>query len=383
MRDPSLRHGDAQVSPLSSELWATHGPEFALCSGLCGVVDDMHARESLAVRPAIGLPRPVVVGHRGASAYRPEHTAASYELAIDLGADLIEPDIVVSRDGALVVRHDRELSLTTDVGQHRRFADRRTTKVVRGRPVSDWFVEDFDLDELRSLRAVERFPSLRSVSALYDGRSGILTLAEVVELAQRHSKPHRTVGVLVEISPGLSGGASHVAPLVAAELRRLGVAGATSGVVLQSFEPEALRALREDLGDDGPPMVQLVDDGPENDWLLLPSTLRAMTEYACAVGPSRHRLLLRNPDQSLQGTTDLVDRAGDAGLDVWVWTLCPENAFLPIEWRRGTGLGQHGDGVSEARLLLDLGAAALISDAPDVTLRACAVSEPALVGPVP
>ena len=340
----------------------------------------MHATVSPLLPTAIRSSRPLVVGHRGAPSYRPEHTAAGYELAIDLGADLVEPDVVVSRDGALVVRHDRELSLTTDVARRSRFADRRTTKIVDGRPVTDWFIEDFDLDELRSLRAVERFPSLRPGSARYDGRFGLLTLAEVIELTQRRSTPQRPVGVLVELAPGLTCGSEQIAGLVAAELRRLRLTRADSGVVLQSFEPEALRALREELGDDGPPMVQLVEDGPQYDWLLLPSALRSTREFACAVGPSRDRVVLRNPDQTVRGTTDLVDQAAAAGLDVWVWTLCPENAFLPVEWRRGMDLEQHGDGVTEARLLLDLGVAALISDAPDVTLRAHASPEVALVG---
>src|SRR3712207_2310613 len=103
----------------------------------------MRATESLAVRPATRLPRPVVIGHRGAPAYRPEHTAASFELAIDLGADLIEPDVVVSRDGVLIVRHENELSLSTDVADHPEFADRRTTRVVDGQVCAGWFTEDF------------------------------------------------------------------------------------------------------------------------------------------------------------------------------------------------------------------------------------------------
>src|SRR3954465_13674606 len=118
----------------------------------------MRATASLAVRPATRLPQPVVIGHRGAPAYRPEHTAASYELGIDLGAELIEPDVVVSRDGVLVVRHENELSCSTDVAEHAGFADRRTTRTVKGREVTGWFTEDFTLAELRSLRAVERMP---------------------------------------------------------------------------------------------------------------------------------------------------------------------------------------------------------------------------------
>src|SRR5829696_3028605 len=118
----------------------------------------MRATESLALRQATRLPRPVVIGHRGAPAYRPEHTTASYELAIDLGAEVIEPDIVVSRDGVLIVRHENELSWSTDVGSRPEFAGRRATKVIDDKPCAGWFAEDFTLAELRTLRAVERMP---------------------------------------------------------------------------------------------------------------------------------------------------------------------------------------------------------------------------------
>jgi glycerophosphoryl diester phosphodiesterase len=138
-----------------------------------------------SVLPATAVP--LVVGHRGAPAYRPEHTRESYELAIHLGADMIEPDVLVSRDGALVVRHESALSLTTDVADRPEFADRRRPGLLRRETVLDWFLEDFDLAELRTLRAVERMPALRPLNTAYDGRSGILTLAEVVELARARS----------------------------------------------------------------------------------------------------------------------------------------------------------------------------------------------------
>src|ERR1700712_847876 len=141
----------------------------------------MRATESLAPVPVTRLPRPVVIGHRGAPAYRPEHTVASYHLAIDLGAELIEPDIVVSRDGVLVVRHESELSLSTDVAARPEFADRRSSREADGKLSVGWFTEDFPLAELRTLRAMERMPDLRPLNTAYDGRFGILTLAEVVE----------------------------------------------------------------------------------------------------------------------------------------------------------------------------------------------------------
>src|SRR5688572_15246968 len=163
----------------------------------------MRATELLAVRPATRLPRPVVIGHRGAPAYRPEHTAAGFDLAIDLGAELIEPDVVVSRDGALVVRHESELSWSTDVSDRPEFADRRTTKAVDDVPCTGWFAGDFTLAELRTLRAVERMPELRPLNAAYDGHFGILTLAEVVELARTRTTADRQIRVLAELKhPG-------------------------------------------------------------------------------------------------------------------------------------------------------------------------------------
>ena len=159
----------------------------------------MRATESLALRPATRRPRPVVIGHRGAPAYRPEHTTASFELAIDLGAEVIEPDVVVSRDGVLVVRHESELSWSTDVSSRSEFAGRRTTKVVEEQRCTGWFTEDFTLEELRTLRAVERMPEYRPLNSAYDGHFGILTLAEVIDLARTRSSAQRPIRVLAEL----------------------------------------------------------------------------------------------------------------------------------------------------------------------------------------
>ena len=183
----------------------------------------MHATAALEDSPATGSSQPVIVGHRGAPAYRPEHTAASYELAIEMGAEFIEPDVVVSRDGVLVVRHENELSRSTDVASRPEFAGRRTTKEVEGHECTGWFAEDFTLAELRTLRAVERMPELRPLNTTYDGRFGILTLAEVVALARRRSTAEREIRVLAELKhPTWSAEQGlPMAELVAAELRRL------------------------------------------------------------------------------------------------------------------------------------------------------------------
>jgi glycerophosphoryl diester phosphodiesterase len=323
----------------------------------------MHATESLALRPSTRFPLPVVIGHRGAPAYRPEHTAASFELAIDLGAELIEPDVVVSRDGVLVVRHESNLSLTTDVAERPEFAGRRTTRTVDGRSSTGWFAEDFTLAELRTLRAVERMPELRPLNTAYDGHFGILTLAEVVALARSRSTAARPIRVLAELKhPGWSTAHGQpMADLVAEELVRLDATAATGTVVLQSFEAGVLRDLRARLGADGPQMVQLVKDAVAGDRMVTPAGLREISTYAQAIGPSRDRVL---------AGPALVQEAHRAQLAVFCWTLRAENTFLPEHLRRGTSPGALGDAIADARKLLDLGVDGLITDSPDHAVQA-------------
>jgi glycerophosphoryl diester phosphodiesterase len=339
-----------------------------------GVVEDMRASESLAVRPVTRFSHPLVIGHRGAPAYRPEHTAASYDLAIDLGAQLIEPDVVLSRDGALIVRHESELSWSTDIATRSEFAARRATKVVDGAPCTGWFAEDFTLAELRTLRAIERMPMLRPLNTAFDGHFGILTLGEVVELARARSTAGRPIRVLAELKhPGLSDDAPDLpmAELVTEELRRLEATDARGPVVLQSFDPAVLRDLRARLGDQGPEMVQLVDDVPEGDAMVTPAGLREISTYAQAIGPSRDRVLF-DDEQLVAGTSELVDEAHRAALSVFCWTLRAENTFLPAHLRLGEAPEAHGNALGEARLLLDLGVDGLITDAPDHAVRAVA-----------
>src|SRR4051812_43763200 len=254
----------------------------------------MRATASLAVRPATRLAQPVVIGHRGAPAYRPEHTAASYELAIHLGAELIEPDVVVSRDGVLVVRHESELSLSTDVATRPDFADRRGTREIDGTRCTGWFAEDFTIAELRTLRAIERMPEIRPLNTAYDGRFGILTLAEVVDLARTRSTDSRQIRVLAELKhPGWS--TEHglpMAELVADELRRLDATDSTGPVMVQSFEASVLRELRVRRGENGPQMVQLIDTHATGDRMVPPAGLREISTYAQAIAPSFERILL-------------------------------------------------------------------------------------------
>jgi glycerophosphoryl diester phosphodiesterase len=335
-------------------------------------VKDMSATESLALRPATRLPSPVVIGHRGAPAYRPEHTAASFELAIDLGAELIEPDIVISRDGELVVRHESELSLTTDVATRPEFTGRRTTKLVDGVQCDGWFAEDFTLAELRTLGAVERMPALRPLNTAYDGHFGILTLGEVIELARSRSTPDRQIRVLAELKlpDRPDGDELPMAELVAAELRRLGATGSEGSVLLQSFDPAVLRDLRARLGEDGPEMVQLVNDRAEGDRMATPAGLREISTYAQAIGASRDRILGAAGAREVTGASDLVTQAHSAELSVFCWTLRAENTFLPEHLRRGNAPEALGDALGEARQLLNLGVDGLITDSPDHAVQA-------------
>jgi glycerophosphoryl diester phosphodiesterase len=332
----------------------------------------MRATESPEARPAARLAFPVVIGHRGAPAYRPEHTTAGYELAIDLGAEMIEPDVVVSRDGVLVVRHESELSRSTDVSSRPEFADRRTSKVVESELCTGWFAEDFTLAELRTLRAVESMPEIRPLNTAYDGRFGILTLAEVIDLARRRSTTERQIRVLAELKhPRWSAEQClPMAELVADELRRLGATDAEGPVVLQAFDPAILRDLRARLGEHGPRMVQLVDDDAAGDRMVTPAGLREISTYAQGVGPSVQRVFLGRDGRPVARRSRLVEQAHRAQLAVFTWTLRAENAFLPAHLRIGDAPGAPGDALGAARRLLALGVDGLITDSPDQAVRA-------------
>ncbi|WP_336402514.1 glycerophosphodiester phosphodiesterase family protein [Klenkia sesuvii] len=310
---------------------------------------------------------PVVIGHRGAAAHRPEHTRAGYELAADLGADRIEPDVVVTRDGALVVRHEVELSLSTDVATRPEFAGRRRTQEVAGDVCTGWFVQDFTLAEVRTLRAVERWPHLRPGNTLHTGE--VLTLAEVVEIARA-----RGIGVQAELKdPSWSASVGlPMTELVAAEV------GTAPDVVLQSFDAAGVRELRDRLGA-AATLVQLIGDEDAVDPMVTPAGLREISTYAGGIGPSKHRILLRDATGTMVGVSDLVAQAHRAGLTVAPFTVRAENAFLPAHLRRGTDPAGLGDAGTETRLLLALGVDGVITDNPEIAVRErAALAAPAL-----
>jgi glycerophosphoryl diester phosphodiesterase len=288
---------------------------------------------------------PIVIGHRGACGYRPEHTAGSYELAAHLGADFLEPDLVSTRDGALVARHENEISTTTDVADHSEFVGRRTTKEIAGREVTGWFTEDFTLAELRTLRARERIPHLRPANTAYDGRFPIPTFADVQALAVQLSERYgREIGVYPETKNPEHFRALGLAledPLVDA------LAGWSLPMYVQSFG-DNLPALRPRLPD--VPFVQLLSGAAA--W-----EFSATAQYAQAVGPHKDRVDAR-----------FVADAHAAGLLVHPFTFRNENTFLPADLRRGEDAGAHGDAAAEYERFFALGVDGVFSDFPDVAV---------------
>jgi glycerophosphoryl diester phosphodiesterase len=322
---------------------------------------------------------PIVIGHRGASGYRPEHTLAAYELAIDMGADYIEPDLVSTKDGVLVARHENDITGTTDVASHPEFADRKATKTIDGLTITGWFTEDFTLAELRTLRAKERLPELRVTNTAFDGLYQVPTLDEVIALAKR-----RKVGIYPETKHPTyfdSVGLSLEEPLVAA-LRRAGLDRPRSPVFIQSFEVGNLKQLN---GLTRVPLVQLLDaTGKPYDFvvsgdprtyadLATPEGLAEIATYADGVGVNKNLIVPRDAQNRLGTPTRLVRDAHQAGLIVHGWTFRRENSFLPEDFRAGNPaspvyLAATGDFPAELRLFYGLGIDGVFSDNPDVAV---------------
>ena len=296
---------------------------------------------------------PQVFAHRGASGYRPEHTLAAYQLAIDLGADYVEPDLVSTKDGILVARHENDISSTTDVAAHPEFAGRRTTKTLDGVEVTGWFTEDFTLAELRTLRAIERLPGVRPQNTLFDGRFHVPTFQEVLDLASAEERRlGRPIGVYPETklpSHFASLGLDLEEPLVRT-LYRNGLAERTDHVLIQSFEPSSLRKMR-DMTDVR--LVHLLEEPPGD--------LAEIATYAYAIGPDKN-LLRADPG--------MVARAHAAGLAVHAWTFRAENQFLPPDCRIGAALADRGDIICEYEHFLGLGVDGLFTDHPDTAVAA-------------
>ena len=288
----------------------------------------------------------LIIAHRGASGERPEHTLAAYELAIDQGADYIEPDLVSTKDGVLVARHENEISGTTDVAERAEFADRRTSRVIDGEEVSGWFTEDFTLAELRTLRARERLPEIRPQNTRFDGLYPVPTLAEIIKLARaKEAETGRVIGLYPEIKhPAYFDGIGHdLAALLVGELHAAGYMGESAPVFIQSFEVAPLVRLN---GMTDLPLVQLVAaegapaDDPSTSYaeMVTPGGLAAIAGYADGIGAAIPLLLLE-----AGGSTGVVEQAHSAGLLVHAWTARKENAFLPVVLRSSDDQAESGD----------------------------------------
>jgi glycerophosphoryl diester phosphodiesterase len=324
--------------------------------------------------------QPLVIGHRGASGYRPEHTLASYRLAARMGADYIEPDLVSTKDGVLVARHEPEIGGTTDVADHPEFADRKTVKVIDGTTFTGWFTEDFTLRELKTLRAKERLPLIRPQNTAYDGQFEIPTFQEVLDLRARLSRElHRPLGVYPETkhptyfrSIGLA-----LEPGLVRTLNRNGLNRRGAPVFVQSFEQNNLRALDPWLK---VPLVQLLDArtrtpagdpaNPTYGELATPAGLRSIARYADGVGPSKDYIVPRNPDGSSAAPTTFVRDAHAAGLQIHPYTCRRENSFRPLELRSSADPAGIGDLQAEIRQFFALGVDGVFTDNPDIGVAA-------------
>jgi glycerophosphoryl diester phosphodiesterase len=321
--------------------------------------------------------RPLVIGHRGASGYRPEHTAAAYELAFRLGADAVEPDIVATRDGVLVVRHENEISGTTDVAEHPEFADRRTTKVIDGTSLTGWFTEDFTWAELRTVKARERLPALRQGAATFDGSAGILSLRDLIELMPpgaimvaeiKHATYFESIGLPLDV-------------LFAAEIADWAT---DDNLIVESFEQTVLRQIRE-RGVPGRYVFLCEAAGSPPDLVarygrkalpysahLTAAGLARLAAEVDGISVDKKLLLRTDATGTVVGTTDLVERAHAAGLEVYTWTLRAENRFLGKGMRRGTAPSHFGQWRREFRLILDTGLDGVFTDQPDLVFEALA-----------
>ncbi|WP_394646744.1 glycerophosphodiester phosphodiesterase [uncultured Sphingomonas sp.] len=327
-------------------------------------------------------PRPLVFAHRGASALRPEHTLGAYAKAIVDGADFIEPDLVPTKDGVLVARHENNIAETTDVANHPEFGARRTTKTIDGETQTGWFTEDFTLAELKTLRARERLGAIRPQSQRYDGQFQIVTLDEVIDFAAAEAAARdRTIGIVPELkhstyfaSVGLPVEDRFLAIIAAHAYTR------TAPVQVQSFEVANLRYLRGKLpkggnvrlvqliGDPAQRPADVMKDGGTRDYraMVSPAGLREMAAYADIVAPNTRMLIPLDADGRLAAPTSLVADAHAAGLQVCPWTFRPENRFLAADFRDAAGADARNPAgsIAEMRRYIALGVDAFFTDDP-------------------
>ncbi|MBU3672620.1 MAG: glycerophosphodiester phosphodiesterase [Sinobacteraceae bacterium] len=347
----------------------------------CALLQSAATGSVRAARPTQTEP-PLVIAHRGCSALRPEHTLEAYAKAIEDGADFIEPDLVVTRDGQLVARHENNLADSTDVAIKPQFASRRCVKIIDGERREGWFAEDFTLEELRSLRTRERFVDMRQESRRYDGLFGICTLEEIVDLVEAKAKSHqRIIGLAPEFkhSSYFQGLGLALEPLLLAQIETSAYLRRCP-LILQSFEIKNLQQLRERLSTlPNVQLMQLIGDPRRRPWdaeargadtsygdMLSPRGLAAVAEYADYVAPPARVLIPLDAEQRLGEPSGIVETAHTAGLLVGTWTFRPENRFLPADFRDGGAPEARNElgSVAEMQRYLALGIDALFTDDP-------------------
>ncbi|MDT7723958.1 MAG: glycerophosphoryl diester phosphodiesterase [Actinomycetota bacterium] len=325
---------------------------------------------------------PVIVGHRGAPGYRPEHTLASYELAFRQGVDWVDVDLVPTKDGQLVARHEPEIGGTSDVSKHPEFASRKTTKIVDGTPLTGWFTEDFTLAELKTLRATERIPDIRPNNTIYNGHFEIVTYQEVLDLTKRLGRElHRTLGTYPEVkhSTYFASIGNPVEPKLVDILNRNGLNRSGAPVIIQSFEVSNLIALHRQVK---VPLLQLTSaSGAPADFvakgdkrtyadLVTPQGLREIAKYATYFGPDKAQIIPRDAAGNLTAPTSLVRDAHAASLKVQPYTFRNENSFLPTNLRSSSDPTEYGDIFSEEAAFLKAGVDGFFADQPDTALEA-------------
>ena len=310
---------------------------------------------------------PIIIAHRGASGYRPEHTLASYELAIDLGADYIEPDLVITKDGILIARHENEISETTDIANHPEFAHLKTTKIIDDEIKTGWFTEDLTIAEIKTLTAQERIPQLRPQNTAYNGIFTIPTFQEIIDLVKHKSQ---TIGRHIGIYPETKHPSyfqSVGLPLEATLL--LNLQEINLQIFIQSFEVSNLKELSQktDL-----PLVQLINNiGKPYDFvidndprtyadLLTQKGLIEIAEYAQAIGVHKNLLIPRDNYGKLLSPTSLIIDAHAANLQVHAWTFRNEDFFLPLDLQ--------GNPQKEYEIFFSLGIDGVFSDYPNIAL---------------
>lgn len=338
-----------------------------------------------AVGPA--EPTPIVIAHRGSSGHRPEHTEAAYRLAVQQGADYIEADLVMTKDGVLVSRHENEIGRTTDVAVHPEFADRRVTKTIDGETFTGWFAEDFTLAELKTLGARERNPLQRTESAAHDGEQPVITLVEMIAVVQDEAqKRGRPAGFYIELkNPGYHTSIGLPMERVLVDtLQAAGLNRADAPVIIQSFWPQALVALRPLtpvklmflLNSVAPPEEILRANGVAA-WSDVYSAegLKRIATFADIVGPETELIFPRDAQGRSLPATSFVADAHAAGLKVHSWSVNAENSYMPLELRRGDPAesgyeGRLGDAATLVRALAAAGVDGMFTDQPDITLAA-------------